>query len=927
MEEIISKDERDIALKEVHFCKLEKIILKNMDNLKTIWHHQFETLKMLQVNKCSKIVVVFPSSMQKSYNKLEMLEVTDCGLVEEIFELIRFKESSSIEEDTTTHLKEISIDELPKLKKIWSVDPQGILSFQNLMNVQVNSCASLEYLLPLSVAIHCSLLSKLYIKYCGNMKEIVAEEKESSVNATPIFEFNQLSTLILLKLVRLKGFFAKNHTLACPSLKKIDVYSCPKLILYRTLSTRSSNIRDDKVSVSTHQPLFIVEEVIPNLEELKIDGEEANMILQVQNSSGLFTKITYLELCYFRNDDTVLFHHSLLENVPNLESLFVTQCYFKKLFQDEWRTHTQIKALSLNLLPNLEHICKGGSQIEFLQLLWVNNCSSLINLLPYSATFSHLVHMEIICCNGLKYLLTSPTTTQSLVKLSTLKIKECNSLEEIIVTGGEENIHITFISLKILMLECLPSLNRFGSSKCFFKFPLLEVVVVRECPRMNVFSEGYTSTPYLQKVQIAENDQQWFWRGNLNDTISNMFEDKVAFSMFKYLALSDYPELKDLWYGELDRNVFCNLKHLVVKKCDCLSHVLFPSNVMQVLYGLEELEVTDCDSLEAVFDVEGMKSKDTLVKKQSTQLKKLTLSSLPKLKHIWNEDPHEIINFGNLCTLKVSTCQSLSYIFSLPLCEDLQHLEMLEIELCEIEQIVAMEEGSMLIYLALSDYPEMKDLWYGQVDQNLFCNLKHLVVNKCDFLSHVLFPSNVMQVLYGLEELEVTDCDSLEAVFDVEGIKSKDTLVKKQSTQLKKLTLSSLPKLKHIWNEDPHEIINFGNLCTLKVSTCQSLSYIFSLPLCEDLQHLEMLEIELCEIEQIVAMEEGSMVHSFNFPKLNELTLSCLTNLTSFYRGKHSLDCPSLKDLNVYGCDAFNHLDMFSIEKEVQRSNDTDQKE
>jgi hypothetical protein len=42
------------------------------------------------------------------------------------------------------------------------------------------------------------------------MKEIVAEEKESSVNAAPVFEFNQLSTLLLWYLGKLKGFYAKN---------------------------------------------------------------------------------------------------------------------------------------------------------------------------------------------------------------------------------------------------------------------------------------------------------------------------------------------------------------------------------------------------------------------------------------------------------------------------------------------------------------------------------------------------------------------------------------------------------------------------------------------------------------------------------------------------------------------------------------------
>ncbi|RHN78310.1 hypothetical protein MtrunA17_Chr1g0164111 [Medicago truncatula] len=83
---------------------------------------------------------------------------------------------------------------------------------------------------------------------------------------------------------------------------------------------------------------------------------------------------------------------------------------------------------------------------------------------------------------------------------------------------------------------------------------------------MKIFSEGNTSTPILQKVKIAENNSEWLWKGNLNNTIYNMFENKVAFGKLKYLALSDYPELKDVWYGQLHCNVFCSLKHLVVER-------------------------------------------------------------------------------------------------------------------------------------------------------------------------------------------------------------------------------------------------------------------------------------------------------------------------------------------------------------------------
>lgn len=230
-------------------------------------------------------------------------------------------------------------------------------------------------------------------------------------------------------------------------------------------------------------------------------------------------------------------------------------------------------------------------------------------------------------------------------------------------------------------------------------------------------------------------------------------------------------------------------------------------------------------------------------------------------------------------------------------------------------------------YLSLSDHPVLEDLWYGKVDhQNVFCNLKHLVVQRCGFLSHVLFPSNSVQVLHGLEKLEVKECDSLKAIFDVKGMKSNELILCKQNSQLKTLTLCCLPSLKHIWNEDPHETINFGNLCSMDVSSCQSLSYIFSLSLCQDLGNLEMLKIDSCGVEDIVAMKEESMEICFHFPRLNTLLLRCLTKLKHFYQGKHTLECSSLKTLNVYRCEtlrifSFNNLDensqqaLFSMEK------------
>ncbi|XP_004514678.1 uncharacterized protein [Cicer arietinum] len=917
MEEIIAKDQEtnngsNNALKEDDFLKLEKIILKDMDNLKTIWHPQFETLKMLHVSNCKKIVVVFPSSMQKTYNKIELLEVTNCGLVEEIFEL-NSDEDSGVE--AITNLKEVYIDGLSMLKKIWSGDPQGILSFQNLTNIQLNNCVCLEYLLPLSIATRCSDLKELHIKSCWNMKEIVAEEKESK-RATLKFEFNQLSTLLLWDLCHLKGFYAGNHTLTCPSLRKIDVYNCAKLTLYKSiLSTCSSqtSFRDDRFSILKQQPPFITEEVIPNLEHLRFKHEDANMILQAQHSSTLFTKLTFLGLSNYKNEEAT-FPYWFLQNVPTLESLTIDWSFFKKIFQDEGEgqiSDTRLKTLTLNGLPKLQYICEEGSRIdpvlESLEYLHLYSCSTLTNLLPSSATLNHLTHLGITDCNGLKSLFRSPIA-QSLDKLTTLKIKCCNALEEIIV--GEENIvDIAFVSLEILMLECLSSLNKFCSSKCFLKFPLLEEVIVRECPRMRIFSDGNTSTPNLRKVKTAENDQERFWKGNINDTINNMFLDKVAFRQFKYLALSDYPELKNVWYGKLDENFgFSNLKSLVVEKCDFLSNVLFPSNALQVLHRLEDLEVRNCDSLEALFDVKGMKSSKEIL---SSQLKRLTLSSLPKLKQIWSTDPYEIMSFGNLWTVNISICQSLLYVFSLSLCKDLGNLKLLELNTCGVKEIVATEdEGSMEINF---NFPQLT-----QMTLRLLTNLNSFYRRKHTLECPLLKALNV----YRCERLRMFSLNFLDPVDHDES--HNDMLfqqplfsIEKLCYKLEDFTINATDAFRML-NAYCQENI-FSKIRLLRLQCFDETPTIFLNDFHAIFPNLKTLTVRNSSFEVLFPVAKGSTVSNLNkkiSKQITELWLYELENIKYIWHEELPLDHPLLQDLEgliVWSCPSLLSLVPSSI--------------
>lgn len=256
------------------------------------------------------------------------------------------------------------------------------------------------------------------------------------------------------------------------------------------------------------------------------------MILKNNNLGFIFTKITYLGLAEFVIEDAI-FPYWFLGNVPTLKCLAVGFSSFKKIFPDgrsvTKESYTRLKWLKLSSLPELQNICEEGCQIDpvlkKLEELEIYECPILTMFSPSSGTFSHLTNLRIINCHGLIKLITSPTA-RSLAKLTTMIVNDCNSLEEIIT--GSEDVEIALTSLVTLMLVCLPRLNNFCSGKCLLKLPLLEEVVVRECPRMKIFSEGNVSSPILQKVKTAQDVGKWHLKGNLNDKIKNMYEDKVC---------------------------------------------------------------------------------------------------------------------------------------------------------------------------------------------------------------------------------------------------------------------------------------------------------------------------------------------------------------------------------------------------------------
>ncbi|XP_031271199.1 uncharacterized protein LOC116129615 [Pistacia vera] len=417
-------------------------------------------------------------------------------------------------------------------------------SFENLTVLKVSTCFGLMNLVTPSVAKHLVQLREMEIKFCSMMIEIVSNEKDVAVEDEIVF--SKLKLLSLIDLSNLTCFSPGKYTLNFPSLKELIVEDCPKMksfsggILNTPSLLKVQQDEEDKDEwcwegdLNTTIQHMYKEEVNSNLERITLSGEDIASIWQDQFPKHQFSKVKVLEII---KDDSAHFPIEVLEGFNSLQKLILKVCPYKEIFscgEDEKCAGmlTQIKQLELwglfNLKDSWKQDCHLDSIIQNLEMLFVNDCHTLINLLPSSATYESLKRLEVWECDGLINLVSS-STAKSLVRLEEMGIIGCGMMTEVVSNEGDtENDEIVFDKLTSLRLENLKSLTSFCSGSYTFKFPFLEVLKVVKCPNMNTFSGGVLSTPNLDKREHIWYDGKKCWEGDLNTTIQHLYSKVVG---------------------------------------------------------------------------------------------------------------------------------------------------------------------------------------------------------------------------------------------------------------------------------------------------------------------------------------------------------------------------------------------------------------
>eukprot|EP00261_Vitis_vinifera_P039382 XP_019080625.1 PREDICTED: probable disease resistance protein At4g27220 isoform X4 [Vitis vinifera] len=406
------------------------------------------------------------------------------------------------------------IEGLDNVKKIWPNQiPQD--SFSKLEVVKVASCGELLNIFPSCMLKRLQSLERLSVHVCSSLEAVFdVEGTNVNVDCSSLGNTNvvpKITLLALRNLPQLRSFYPGAHTSQWPLLKYLTVEMCPKL---------------DVLAFQQRHYEGNLDVAFPNLEELELGLNRDTEIWPEQFPMDSFPRLRVLDVYDYR-DILVVIPSFMLQRLHNLEVLKVGRCSsVEEVFQlegldeeNQAKRLGQLREIKLDDLPGLTHLWKENSKpgldLQSLESLEVLDCKKLINLVPSSVSFQNLATLDVQSCGSLRSLI-SPSVAKSLVKLKTLKICGSDMMEEVVANeGGEATDEITFYKLQHMELLYLPNLTSFSSGGYIFSFPSLEQMLVKECPKMKMFS------PRLERIKVG--DDKWPRQDDLNTTIHNSF--------------------------------------------------------------------------------------------------------------------------------------------------------------------------------------------------------------------------------------------------------------------------------------------------------------------------------------------------------------------------------------------------------------------
>ncbi|KAM3738744.1 hypothetical protein ACB098_09G153300 [Castanea mollissima] len=557
---------------------------------------------------------------------------------------------------------------------------------------------------------------------------------DATSNQNPRVAFPTLESLELMHLPNLKEiyhsqFLERSFSRVCfGNLKSLRLRTLPRLIGFCTgvgpVELVQPSLNQEVGRIGTDE--------VTNLEKHKMTD--------IQQHTGPLLELTPIIYHKLFSSNTILWAPNLenlvLARADSLEVVFDLEGLKANTDHQRIAVLAQLKTLKLENLSELRYV-------------WKN--------VPLGIQgFQKLTSIKVRDCHRLRYIF--PTSiAKLLVQLQSIGIYNCDAIENIVQRDGEEEATdvILFPRVSSLKLQYLPNMMSFSIKAYSFEWSSVKEIDLRDCPKLKTIGSEIQSKRKSKKIN-----------GELD---SRPNEHELRSPGFLRRCLECVPRRKNYGLMAVSEQGTTNKsqRSYSVKKEDTLSKPtdpkvsdsdnpseiwsLFPSHIIECLKNLESIELSHSDSLEVIFQLEELNVEESHMAPVLDQLRKLDLSDLPKLMHIWKKGPERILGFGNLRSLDVWSCDSLTYLFSPSIAKLLVMLEKIIVRNCKkIEEILARageeeKEKDVLFY-------KVNSIWlYNSPNLKCFCSetnalvwpsLENMTVQECPSLS-TFIPSNL----------------------------------------------------------------------------------------------------------------------------------------------------------------------------------------
>ncbi|KAK1413408.1 hypothetical protein QVD17_35181 [Tagetes erecta] len=195
---------------KVTFPNLETLEVFELDSVEELWSNQLATsqfgkLKSLRVDKCHKLVNIFPSDLQAQFPSLEKLEVEKCDSLENVWDFHGVRIRS---------LKSVHVYECPNLKNMCSFD-----TFKGLSSLQT-----------------------IDIWNCKMMETVVADDHKHR-KTDDVLSLDKLEEVKLAFLPNLNYFSHKKCDMELAGLTQVIVKNCPDMYTFSVSLVITPNLK------------------------------------------------------------------------------------------------------------------------------------------------------------------------------------------------------------------------------------------------------------------------------------------------------------------------------------------------------------------------------------------------------------------------------------------------------------------------------------------------------------------------------------------------------------------------------------------------------------------------------------------------------------------------------------------------------------